>query len=189
MIILVEGARESGKSYLVDSAIQNFDLIKYKFDFPYWISRLELQNTSTIHYASIFNPISIFEIADKIDHNIIMDRSIFSAYVWSSLLKRFDEEYLREEFENILQSSYYRNCKLIYIENISSLQENDRAKNDIFEHYKDIESEKSLFRDYISLGLREIYDTDNGNDFKLMRNDNSSHSISEFYNLIEEFIK
>ena len=90
MIILVEGPRNSGKSHLVNHFIQsnpNLNILDYKFDFSNWIKRLgivSLESKSDIHYFSVSNILTILDSANLFfkDRLVILDRSIFSAYVW-----------------------------------------------------------------------------------------------------------
>lgn len=198
MLILVEGARESGKSYLVNNAVETIpNLFYYKFDFPYWLNQLQLnelsnfsENTAT-HFISITNPITLFELNYQSfsDINIIMDRSIFSAYVWSKLLGRQHSNVLDQELKSIINSNYYQNIKLIYVYKDSRIEnEDNRDKDDIFERYKNIEQEDSLFRTIISNNIQKLNDKNYHNNCQFLINDYTESSIDKFNDLIQNLI-
>ena len=112
MIILIEGHRHSGKTFLMEKFFEeNKDpkIHYYKFQFAKYIESLGLRDQEDgpgVHYFSIANVLTILELNQSIlkDQVIVFDRCIFSAYVWSIYRERMDNERLTNEFRKILNS-------------------------------------------------------------------------------------
>lgn len=158
MVILIEGPRGAGKSYLVDQFFeQNEDpsFVYYKFEFSNWLKRLEIANMDPcpeIHYFSISNIITILDIASNIlkGKTVVMDRSILSAYVWSVYRNRVDKEILIKELDSIMRHPTYRDCKIVYVNRDNSIQEINRGEKDIFDEFEDYDKELEVYEDLIS---------------------------------------
>jgi thymidylate kinase len=158
MVILIEGPRGAGKSYLVDHFFkENEDpsFVYYKFEFSNWLKRLEIANMdpcSEVHYFSISNIITILDVSSNIlkEKTVVMDRSILSAYVWSIYRNRVDRETLIKELDSIMSHPTYGDCKIIYVNRDSSIQGINRGKKDIFDEFEDYDKELEVYDDLIS---------------------------------------
>jgi hypothetical protein len=102
MILVIEGARHSGKTFLIEKFFEqnkNPKVHYYKFQFAKYIDDLGMRDQETgpgVHYFSIANVLTILELNQSLlkDKIVIFDRSIFSAYTWSILRKRMEENIL-----------------------------------------------------------------------------------------------
>ena len=152
MIILIEGHRHSGKTFLMEKFFEeNKDpkIHYYKFQFAKYIESLGLRDQEDgpgVHYFSIANVLTILELNQSIlkDQVIVFDRCIFSAYVWSIYRERMDKDRLANEFRKILNSELWQNCKILYVSRPTEITTEVREK-DYFENFENLESEKNLF--------------------------------------------
>jgi len=158
MVILIEGPRGAGKSHLVNQFFaQNEDprFVYYKFEFSNWIERIkisEMEPCTEVHYFSISNIITIFDISRSLlkDRIIVMDRSLLSAYVWSIYRDRLSHDFLEDELRTVMDHEIYRGSKIIYVNRDESIKEIRRNNKDIFDQFEDYNKEKSVYEDIIS---------------------------------------
>ena len=195
-IILIEGPRGSGKSHLVDNfMLQNEDpnVLYYKFAFSDWIQKLKIKDLERgpgVHYFSISNIITILDVAQKllVGKTIVLDRSIFSAYVWSIYRDRLDTDRLIREFSRFLGDLSYCNCKVVYVHKEDPEVSIDRDKEDIFDEFEDYEKEKLLYDNIFHLFNMEISDSNRGNEYIEFKNTFDSNSEVEFNKLLRNLI-
>lgn len=173
MILFVEGPRSCGKTYLIENfltklkanplylaepSVRNIEY--YKFYFANHIKTLGLQNldaTPALHYFSLGNIMTIMEMnlrpqyKDKI---WIFDRAIISAYSWAVLRHRLTPDRARQEYEALLNSDLYRNCKTIVIK--VNRQTNDNRGKDMFDGAHSTEEEVHQLNHFIQFGLPSL---------------------------------
>jgi thymidylate kinase len=184
MIILIEGHRHSGKTFLMEKFFEeNKDpkIHYYKFQFAKYIESLGLRDQEDgpgVHYFSIANVLTILELNQSIlkDQVIVFDRCIFSAYVWSIYRERMDKDRLTNEFRKILNSELWQNCKILYVSRPTEINTEVREK-DYFENFENLESEKNLF-DKLFSEFIEIITNDKLNN-GLIRFKNNFDQLSE----------
>ena len=184
MIILIEGHRHSGKTFLMEKFFEeNKDpkIHYYKFQFAKYIESLGLRDQEDgpgVHYFSIANVLTILELNQSIlkDQVIVFDRCIFSAYVWSIYRERMDNERLTNEFRKILNSELWQNCKILYVSRPTEINTEVREK-DYFENFENLESEKNLFDKLFSEFIEVITDDKLNN--SLIRFKNNFDQLSE----------
>lgn len=184
MIILIEGHRHSGKTFLMEKFFEeNKDpkIQYYKFQFAKYIESLGLRDQEDgpgIHYFSIANVLTILELNQSIlkDQVIVFDRCIFSAYVWSIYRERMDKDRLTNEFRKILNSELWQNCKILYVSRPTEINTEVREK-DYFGNFENLESEKNLFDNLFSEFIEVITDYKLKN--SLIRFKNNFDQLSE----------
>ena len=184
MIILIEGHRHSGKTFLMEKFFEeNKDpkIHYYKFQFAKYIESLGLRDQEDgpgVHYFSIANVLTILELNQSIlkDQVIVFDRCIFSAYVWSIYRERMDKDRLTNEFRKILNSELWQNCKILYVSRPTEINTEVREK-DYFENFENLESEKNLFDKLFSEFIEVITDDKLNN--SLIRFKNNFDQLSE----------
>ena len=184
MIILIEGHRHSGKTFLMEKFFEeNKDpkIHYYKFQFAKYIESLGLRDQEDgpgVHYFSIANVLTILELNQSIlkDQVIVFDRCIFSAYVWSIYRERMDKDRLTNEFRKILNSELWQNCKILYVSRPTEINTEVREK-DYFENFENLESEKNLFDKLFSEFIEVITDDKLNNG--LIRFKNNFDQLSE----------
>lgn len=184
MIILIEGHRHSGKTFLMEKFFEeNKDpkIHYYKFQFAKYIESLGLRDQEDgpgVHYFSIANVLTILELNQSIlkDQVIVFDRCIFSAYVWSIYRERMNNNRLTNEFRKILNSELWQNCKILYVSRPTEINTDVREK-DYFENFENLESEKNLFDKLFSEFIEVITDDKLNNG--LIRFKNNFDQLSE----------
>ena len=193
MIVLIEGPRGSGKSHLVNNFFSentNPNILYYKFAFSDYIKKLQIEDHETgpgVHYFSISNILTILGISNTFfkDKFVILDRSIFSAYVWSIYRKRMSEDRLISEFSKILEDIEYRNCKVIYLTRDKSISNVSRNKDDLFKYYENYNLENNIFKSIFSRFKKEVSDKSRNNELIEFVNKFNDSSKKEFKQLIE----
>ena len=181
MIILIEGHRHSGKTFLMEKFFEeNKDpkIHYYKFQFAKYIESLGLRDQEDgpgVHYFSIANVLTILELNQSIlkDQVIVFDRCIFSAYVWSIYRERMDNDRLTNEFRKILNSELWQNCKILYVSRPTEINTEVREKD----NFENLESEKNLFDKLFSEFIEVITDDKLNNG--LIRFKNNFDQLSE----------
>ena len=189
MIVIIEGHRHSGKTYLIEKFFEkntNPNIHYYKFQFAKYIDDLGMRDQETgpgVHYFSIANVLTILELNQTLlkDQILVFDRCIFSAYVWSIYRERMGTFRLLEEFRKILTSDLYQNSKILYVERSGDIEITKREK-DYFGNFENADHEKKLFERIFSEFRSEITDSSRNNRFDRMTNyfdDTSSTLFNE----------
>jgi len=142
-----------------------------------------------VHYFSIANVMTIFELNQSLlkDKILVFDRCVFSAYVWSIYRKRMDQLRLLSEFQKILQSEIYQNCKVVYVEKDESIKLQKREK-DYFGNFENSQAEREIFERVFSEFRSEMTDLSKMNEFCRMTNRFDDSSILEFSERLNSLI-
>jgi thymidylate kinase len=194
-LILIEGHRHSGKTYLIEKFIeQNKDprVHYYKFQFAKYIDELGMRDQDTgagVHYFSIANVLTILELNQSLmsDKILIFDRCIFSAYVWSIYRERMDTYRLLDEFKRILNSPLYQNVKVVYVNRNEEINVDKREK-DYFSNFENADKEKELFERIFSEFMPQIIDLDKNNEFNRITNHFNEESSVQFNQILTGLI-
>ena len=194
-LILIEGHRHSGKTYLIEKFIeQNKDprVHYYKFQFAKYIDELGMRDQDTgagVHYFSIANVLTILELNQSLmsDKILIFDRCIFSAYVWSIYRERMDTYRLLDEFKKILTGPLYQNVKVVYVDRNEEIHVDKREK-DYFSNFENADKEKELFERIFSEFMPQITDLDRNNEFDRITNQFNEESSVQFNQMLTELI-
>lgn len=195
MIIMIEGHRHSGKTYLIEKFFEentNPSVHYYKFQFAKYIDELKMRDQETgpgVHYFSIANVLTILELNNTLlkDKILVFDRCIFSAYVWSIYRERMGQFRLLEEFRKILSSELFSDVKLFYVERDESIEITKREK-DYFGNFESADHEKELFERIFSEFNAQITDTTRNNEFSRMTNHFDEASSIHFNRMLNELI-
>ncbi len=194
MIVLVEGPRGAGKSHLIDNFFaQNKDnrFIYYKWGFAGWVEALGIkENREATHYFSLANILTILEMGNTLfkDKVLVLDRSIFSAYVWAAYRNRLPRFELIMELKKILSSTIYHSCNTVFINRDERVSEFNRGKKDIFDKYENYRLEKQEFDELFRIFNKEINKWDRGNNSILFNNKFDIKSQIEFNKLLNSFV-
>lgn len=195
MIIIIEGHRHSGKTFLIEKFLEqntNPAVHYYKFQFAKYVDDLGLRDQEAgagVHYFSVANVMTIFELNDTLlkDKILVFDRCVFSAYVWSIYRNRMPKDRLMSEFQKVLQSEIYQNCKVLYVERDESIKLKKRDK-DYFGNFEDANAEKAVFEEVFREFKTEMTDSSKKNGFKRMVNRFDDESILEFNTTLTDLI-
>ena len=195
MIIMIEGARHSGKTFLIDRFFEQNDnpnVHYYKFQFVKYIDELKMRDQETgpgVHYFSIANVLTILELNRTLlkDQILIFDRCIFSAYVWSIYRERMGQFRLLEEFRKILNSDLFQDVRLLYVDRDESIETVKREK-DYFGKFEDTDHEKEIFERIFSEFRSQINDSSRNNEFSRLTNYFDLESQSQFNRTLTDLI-
>ena len=192
MLILIEGPRGAGKSHLVDNYFaqnKNENIIYFKWGFTGWVKTLGLEeDNKTMHYFSLGNILTVLEIGATLfkDKHLILDRSLFSTYVWALYRKRLLKLELINELNHILESPLYKKCHVLYINKDDNAKIKRRGEKDMFDKFENYSMERSCYDEVFRIFHKSlISDTNNLTHFT---NHFDKLSQIEFNNLINSLV-
>ena len=188
MILFVEGARHSGKTFLINQFLEKYDdprIEYYKFYFANHVKMLdlvELDATPALHYFSLGNIMTIMEMnlrPEYKDKIWIFDRAIISAYTWAILRKRLGRSQAELEFLKLINSDLYRNSKTLVVSVAGQTGDSSRIK-DTWDGKHSTSEEQQLMASLIESGLKNLADTDKNNGLSFVFNQFNQDSVDSF---------
>ena len=149
MLVIFEGARNSGKTYLAQKASEHNNIPLYKFEFVKWFNELGLEDSSrSSHLFALGKELQLLQAnRDGILHPIIVDRGFLTVLVWGVLSKRIDFDEAIEQLDKIVSSNLLENCKVYYIHG-DNPNKSDRNK-DNWDFRDNTSDEKFLYEKFI----------------------------------------
>lgn len=156
MLIIFEGARNSGKTYLAGRAADYNNLPLYKFEFVKWFNDLKLSdNSRESHLFALGKEIQLLQAnRDGVLSSLILDRGFLTVLVWGVLSKRIEYDEAIQQLNSIIQSGLLRNCKVYYIHG-DNPNKSERNK-DNWDFRDNTSDEKYLYKKFIN-HLLETY--------------------------------
>lgn len=117
MLIIFEGARNSGKTHLAQRASEHNNLPLYKFEFVRWFNELDLSdNSKESHLFALGKELQILQAnRDGILQPIILDRGFLTVLVWGVLSNRISYDDSIQQLDAIIKSGLLENCKVYYV--------------------------------------------------------------------------
>lgn len=188
MILFVEGARHSGKTFLINQFLEKYDdprIEYYKFYFANHVKMLdlvELDATPALHYFSLGNIMTIMEMnlrPEYKDKIWIFDRAIISAYTWAILRKRLGRSQAELEFLKLINSDLYKNSKTLVVSVAGQTGDSSRIKDTWDGKHSTLE-EQQLMASLIESGLKNLADTDKNNGLSFVFNQFNQDSVDSF---------
>lgn len=148
-LLIVEGARKSGKSYLIS---QQKTLPVFKFDFntnfSYWKFN---KNSSDIHWFGLGKEVMLHELnLSGFLPKMVVDRGILTNSVWGVFQKRITEEQAKNDLVNFYKRGLFNDSKILLIRG----QWKEKRTKDIWDEddYRS-EEENALFSSFSELLL------------------------------------
>lgn len=156
MLIIFEGARNSGKTYLAGRAADYNNLPLYKFEFVKWFNDLNLSdNSKESHLFALGKELQLLQAnRDGILQSTILDRGFLTVLVWGVLSKRIDFEEAIDELNKIISSGLLDNCKVFYVHGDNPDKSNRNKDN--WDFRDNTSDEKFLYEKFIK-HLLETY--------------------------------
>lgn len=146
-LLIVEGSRRSGKSYLISKQTV---LPAFKFPFNENFAHWNFDKHGTdIHWFGLGKEIMLHEL-DLNQHlpKILVDRGILTNSVWGVFQHRISEEKAKEDLIKFHKRGLFLKTEIILITGINK----EIRKKDIWDADDDrVEEEISLFRSFTSL--------------------------------------
>ncbi len=161
MLVIFEGSRNSGKTYLAQRASEYNKIPLYKFEFVKWFNDLKLKDDSRdSHLFALGKELQLLQAnRDGILHPIILDRGFLTVLVWGVLSKRIDFEEAIQELDQIASQGLLENCKVYYILG-DNPNKSDRNK-DNWDFRDNTSDEKYLYERFISYLIENYPSFDN----------------------------
>jgi len=114
MLKLIEGARNTGKTYLLQQA----HIKTYKFPFPFWYGKLKLSNNDLgTHQFAISKEIMLHHLnRDKhITKKLYIDRGILTVLVWGVMENRITMDEAVKQLWTFAKEGLFDETEIIYI--------------------------------------------------------------------------
>jgi hypothetical protein len=149
MLVIFEGARNSGKTYLAQRVSGYNNIPLYKFEFVKWFNELGLVDDSReSHLFALGKELQLLQAnRDGILQPIILDRGFLTVLVWGVLSKRINFEEAIDELNKIISSGLLKNCKVFYVHG-DNPNKSDRNK-DNWDFRDNTSDEKFLYEKFI----------------------------------------
>lgn len=149
MLIIFEGARNSGKTHLAQRASEHNNLPLYKFEFVRWFNELDLSdNSKESHLFALGKELQILQAnRDGILQPIILDRGFLTVLVWGVLSNRISYDDSIQQLDAIIKSGLLENCKVYYVHG-ENPNKSDRNK-DNWDFRDNTSDEKILYEKLI----------------------------------------
>jgi len=169
-LIIVEGARRSGKTYLIQN--QNI-LPTFKFDFN---SNFSLWNfgkqSEETHWFGLGKEVMLHELNySGFLGDVVVDRGILTNSVWGVFQGRVTKKQAGEDLRNFYKRGLFRNTRIIVVKG----EWGEKRVKDIWDRDDSrAEEERSLFNEF-SLLLKSL-----GVDIKVFNNNFDLESVVRF---------
>ena len=169
-LIIVEGSRKSGKSYLIS---KQTDLPVFKFDFNSNFSTWDFgKQSEEVHWFGLGKEVMLHELnSSGFLDKMIVDRGILTNSVWGVFQGRVTKKQAEKDIINFNKRGLFRNTKIIVVQG----QWSEKRTKDIWDQDDSrVEEERSLFTEF-SLLLRDL-----GVDVKVFKNNFDLESVVRF---------
>ena len=149
MLVIFEGSRNSGKTYLAQKASEHNNIPLYKFEFVKWFNELGFADDSReSHLFALGKELQLLQAnRDGILQSIVLDRGFLTVLVWGVLSKRIDFEEAIDELNKIISSGLLKNCKVFYVHGDNPNKSNRNKDN--WDFRDNTSDEKHLYEKFI----------------------------------------
>ena len=169
-LIIVEGSRKSGKSYLIS---KQTDLPVFKFDFNSNFSTWDFgKQSEEVHWFGLGKEVMLHELnSSGFLDKMVVDRGILTNSVWGVFQGRVTKKQAEKDLINFNKRGLFRNTKIIVVQG----QWSEKRTKDIWDQDDSrVEEERSLFTEF-SLLLRDL-----GVEVKVFNNNFDLESVVRF---------
>jgi hypothetical protein len=174
-LIVVEGARKSGKTFFVNS--QSWVPI-FKFDFNNLYNSLSLPATGDkTHHIGFGKELMVHQLnRDGFLNPLIMDRGVITNSVWGILNNRVSKKSVIKELDYMVDQDLFKRSQFLYINGTST---EERSK-DVWDNMDArIPEEKGLFLEFIE------HLSNKGVKINTIENNFDTESLSSFQTIIK----
>lgn len=147
MIIIFEGCRNSGKTFLSKQISEDLYIPRFQFDFVEYFRGLELESkeSESAHSFSMGKDLMLMQLNRDgfIQEDVIIDRGFLTVLSWGLLEKRIDLPTARKHLELLNSKGLTRGIHIIYVEG-DNPDASDRNK-DMWDGIEKTNSEKVAY--------------------------------------------
>ncbi len=175
-LLIVEGPRKSGKSYLI-SQQDSLPVFKFNFNenFAYWNFD---KNGKDVHWFGLGKEVMLHELNNAgFIPKMIVDRGILTNSVWGVFQKRITEEQAKKDLVNFYKRGLFNGVSILLIE---GNYKKDRVK-DIWDQDDATQDEERRLFSSFSLLLRDL-----GVEVNVFHNNMDLDSVIRFKTKISE---
>lgn len=131
MIILIEGPRNTGKTFLMDSLEEDSGFIKYKFPYLAFVDRiaanwptsddekikklLEQNKQDKMGAFSLGRDLALLHFGQALNQNVIIDRCVFSSLVFGKIFNRYTENEINNVIKLLKEEKLFENVLVFYV--------------------------------------------------------------------------
>jgi len=169
-LIIVEGSRKSGKSYLIS---KQTDFPVFKFDFNSNFSAWDFgKQSEEVHWFGLGKEVMLHELnSSGFLEEMIVDRGILTNSVWGVFQGRVTKKQAETDLINFNKRGLFRNTRIILVQG----QWAEKRTKDIWDQDDSrVEEERSLFTEF-SLLLKDL-----GVDVRVFNNNFDLESVVRF---------
>ena len=115
MIILIEGPRNTGKTFLLDLLDKGI----FKFPFSDWFNSLKISDQSEeLHSFALAKEIMLHQLNRDgyLQDKVFVDRGIITTWVWGLMQGRITRERISEEMDEFIKNGLFNDVKIILFE-------------------------------------------------------------------------
>jgi len=176
-LLICEGCRKSGKTYLIEQLLFPSDLPIFKFNFQGIHSELKLQNNSYTHGIGLGKEVMLHQlhVEGLLPRDLIVDRGIITNSVWGIMESRVSFEQVIKELRYMIAAGYFKSTKIIYIEG-ESMEVRTKDQWDYLDSSR--ERESILFKSILD------FCSSNGVEVNYFKNNIDQQSVTNFKQLI-----
>lgn len=200
-MIIIEGPRNTGKTYLLDHYLKEFPNKFFTYKFPYFDFYQELELDKELNagnYFSFGKDLDLLSLAKSnlLPNNLILDRGFVSSIVFAMIFRNTKEEQMVKYIELIKEHYKTIPIDIVYIEpdeqsrqlnNIATVRDKDEVEVDSLNLSNSYLSNSTYAFKY-SWVLDQLRVCPN---FKIhqLTNHFNEESVAEFNNLIDSLYK
>lgn len=183
MIIVFEGCRNSGKSFLSGKASEVTGIPRYKFNFAEYFGDLNLQSSSSLpaHSFAMGKELMLMQLNRDgfLNGDFILDRGFLTVLAWGLCENRISLDQMKSQIKMLHNRNLLKGIAVIYVDGENP---NKSSRNkDIWDSKEKDTSEKEAF-DLVISEFNSIVSSVKLINFK---NDFTEDSSSKIINLIE----
>lgn len=169
-LIIAEGSRKSGKSYLI-SQQTDFPIFKFDFNSNFLTWNFE-KGSEDIHWFGLGKEVMLHELnSSGFLEEMIVDRGILTNSVWGVFQGRITKEQAEQDLINFHKRGLFKNVRIILVEG----EWDQKRTKDIWDNDDHrAEEERSLFKSF-SLILKDL-----GVDIRSFTNNFDLESVTRF---------
>jgi len=177
MIILFEGCRNSGKSFMGTKVSESTGIPRFQFDFAKYFQELRLVSSGdpASHTFAIGKELMLLQLQRDgfLNSNLIVDRGFLTVLAWGILEKRITYHQAFEQLDLMYKNGLLKDVCVFYIEG-KNPQERDYKKDD-WSFAESDNRESDSYNGIINYIKEKGYQID----IRIFRNNFDSDSLNE----------